>query len=666
MNHRGLGDTKILPLRPTDYDALERSYISKAVADAANLFRVESLEGRALMGRSDQKDYSGIGFPYYLPESNYAHLCRLRLDYPHEQKNGHTVRYLAHYDSRMRLYFPRCTKAHLDDLNLPLIITEGEKKCLGLWRWVTEGTIAYLPIGLAGVWGWTGTIGNINDAHGARIQQKGPLGDWNHLQWLHRKVFLLFDTNIHTNALVAAARRGLARELSSRGAEVYLVDLPEAPSVNGCDDYLYHFGAKALEQLLSQALRYDWRKDLIVTDKGKTQAVLTNAVIALREAPEWNGVLSFDEFALRNRAVKPTPWNHIGDWDDQQDRLLTVWLQKHGIMINPKQAGDAADTAAQDHPVHPVREYLDALEWDHIPRIDHWLTTYLKAENSASDDSKSDADDSPDYLETVGAKWLISAVARIYSPGVKADHMLILEGEQGTLKSTAFKTLGEPWFADDIPDLGNKDSKEYLAGRWIIEVAELDAMTHPELSRVKAFLSCASDHFRPPYGRRTIDVPRQCVFAGTVNHNQYLSDETGGRRFWPVKTGAIDIPALKKDRDQLWAEAVYRYREHEKWWLESAQLNKKAAEEQNERYQHDPWEDKIADWIAKWTQCPDYEGHITTHQILTIVLDKPIGTLTRWDQIRVGAILRRLKWVTRGKERPRRYYLPPPPPETKP
>lgn len=150
-------------------------------------------------------------------------------------------------------------------------------------------------------------------------------------------------------------------------------------------------------------------------------------------------------------------------------------------------------------------------------------------------------------------------MARIYRPGTKVDNCLILDGGQGTLKSTALRTLAEPWFTDELGDLGSKDAALQLRGAWIIELSELDAMQRMEASRIKAFISRSNDRYRPPYGRHVVDMPRECILAGTVNHQTYLRDETGGRLFWPVRTGRIDIADLKRDRDQLWAGARARY-----------------------------------------------------------------------------------------------------------
>jgi len=185
-------------------------------------------------------------------------------------------------------------------------------------------------------------------------------------------------------------------------------------------------------------------------------------------------------------------------------------------------------------------------------------------------------------------------------------------------------------------------------GAWIIELSELASMSRArtEYSHVKAFISRRTDRFRPPYGRRLIESPRQCVFVGTVNDSEYLQDETGGRRFWPVVCGQINLETLRRDRDQLWAEAVVRYRQGEHWWLETEELNKAAEHAQDERYLTDPWEPKIEEWLDGTSR-----EKVTTADALTGPLDKPAGQWTRWDETRVGKILRRLRWECR---RPRR------------
>ena len=197
----------------------------------------------------------------------------------------------------------------------------------------------------------------------------------------------------------------------------------------------------------------------------------------------------------------------------------------------------------------------------------------------------------------VGKRWLISATARIFQPGCKADCVLILEGAQGIKKSSALKALSEPWFTDRLSDLGSKDAAMETRGVWVIEIAELDTMSRAEVGTIKAFIS----RTRPvpaALRQRLVDLPRQCVFAGSVNpEGGYLKDATGGRRFWPIRCGTIDLEALACDRDQLWAEAVARYRAGEPWWLETRNPTELAEEEQLDRYQGDAWDDPIRDYL---------------------------------------------------------------------
>jgi predicted P-loop ATPase len=444
-------------------------------------------------------------------------------------------------------------------------------------------------------------------------------------------VTILFDANTATNSLVSAARRELARELTHRGAKAWLADLPPVSGVNGVDDFLGLFGLEKTLEVLQSARRFEWRDDLIRTDRGKILPVLANALTGLRGASEWCGVLAYDEFYLCVATTRGTPWGRVGKWAEQDDRLLADWFQHHGIRVSDLEAGKAAETVARDRSYHPVREYLDSLKWDNQGRLDDWLTTYLGVKRS-------------NLTQAFAAKWLISGAARVYRPGCKADHCLIVEGPQGSFKSSAFRVLGEPWFTDDIADLGSKDAALATIGAWIIELPELDAMTRPELARVKAFMSRSTDRFRPPYGRRLIESPRQCVFVGTVNHSEYLRDETGGRRFWPVMCGRIDLDGLRRDRDQLWAEAVARYRLGEHWWLETSRLNTAAAGEQDARYMADAWEPVIAKWLRDRAIDITRPAEVTTADVLDQALSKPRGTWTRGDEVRIGVILRRLGW----------------------
>jgi predicted P-loop ATPase len=195
------------------------------------------------------------------------------------------------------------------------------------------------------------------------------------------------------------------------------------------------------------------------------------------------------------------------------------------------------------------------------------------------------------------AGLLIAAVARIYEPGCKVDTVPIFEGVQGARKSTAVKALFDPWFSDELADLGSKDAAMQTRGVWGIEVSELDAMSRMEVSRIKSFITRTTDRFRPPYGSRIIESPRSCVFWGTTNSEGYLKDETGGRRFWPIKVGRINVDLLQQMRDQLWAEAVVLYGARVPWWLTKKEAQADAERHQRDRYVGDPWDKAIAEYV---------------------------------------------------------------------
>jgi putative DNA primase/helicase len=264
------------------------------------------------------------------------------------------------------------------------------------------------------------------------------------------------------------------------------------------------------------------------------------------------------------------------------------------------------------------------------------------------------------YVQAVGRKALLQAVVRIMEPGCKADQVLILEGPQGAGKSSAVAGLSpDPaWFCDEIADLGSKDAAQDLAGKWIVEMPELSAMKRSEVERNKAFMSRRVDHYRPSYGRRSQDFPRQCVFFGTTNADAYLSDETGNRRFWGVKVGKIALERLRRERDQLWAEAVAAYRAGEKWWLD-ADTEGVAAAAQAERRVVDVWENALLEWAGRQAL------PFTLSDALANAVRVPIEKQDRAAQMRAGAVFKargwerfrrrdgtELRWFYRRQERP--------------
>jgi predicted P-loop ATPase len=248
--------------------------------------------------------------------------------------------------------------------------------------------------------------------------------------------------------------------------------------------------------------------------------------------------------------------------------------------------------------------------------------------------------------------FLIAMVARIFDPGCKVDYMLILEGEQGAGKSRACRVLGGDWFSDSLPDLHDKDAAQHVRGKWLIELAELAAIGRAEAEALKAFISRPVERYRPAYGRKEVIEPRQSVFVGTTNRSVYLRDETGARRFWPVKVGAIDIQALAHDRDQLFAEAVVAYRSDEKWWPDTDFESGRIKPEQEARYEADPWEEAIASYIAGRSRVQVTD---IAREALHIESISKIGTS---EQRRIASVLTSRGWAP-NKDWRGRFYSPP-------
>lgn len=381
----------------------------------------------------------------------------------------------------------------------------------------------------------------------------------------------------------------------------------------------------------------DWTLAMILAESGEPKPILENCAKAFEIAPEWKDVLALDEFAQRIVMQRPPPWNKLNGhwqssvWGDAEDVAATRWLQQCGVHAQVAIVHDAITSVAHERVFHPVRDYLEKLVWDGVPRLDSWLAVYFGSNDSM-------------YERGIGPRWMISAVARIYKPGCKADHILITEGAQGMKKSTGFDVLFSPWFTDEIPDLGSKDAAIQVAGVWCIEMGELDALRRAEQSRLKAFLARRIDRYRPPWGRHANDFPRQCIFAGTVNPTGgYLDDPTGGRRFWPVSCIRVDIEALWRDRDQLWAESVHRFNLGERWHIEpehDADLLTLAKDMQANRQHDEPWSSLIVNHINDQVV---YKKDVSVQDILA-----GIGVpKDRWDQrsyARVGNFLQKNGW----------------------
>jgi predicted P-loop ATPase len=338
-----------------------------------------------------------------------------------------------------------------------------------------------------------------------------------------------------------------------------------------------------------------WKaKAILNADRTAMVSNLFNAHLALTKAPEVQGLLGFNQMLRAHVLLKPVPRSghdvgrfRPGPVADHDIFAIVRWLQSAGLTrISTATAAEAVHDVALSNPFHPLRRELEATAWDRKPRVETWLTYYLGCENT-------------EYVRAIGKMFLISMVGRIFEPGCQCDYMVILEGDQGLLKTSLCRALAGPdYFSDAMPDaVESKDAAQHLRGRWLIEFAELHQFGKSAIDAIKKFLTRRTDQYRPPYARNEVVEDRQTVFIGTTNRPVYLKDETGGRRFWPVKVIKIDLDAFRHDRAQLLAEAVYLYKNGEHWWPTPEFERRYMQPEQEERFDVDPWEALIADHL---------------------------------------------------------------------
>lgn len=308
----------------------------------------------------------------------------------------------------------------------------------------------------------------------------------------------------------------------------------------------------------------EWVKTLKVSDKtGTIAATIENALIIMRNDPSLKGNYYYDAFRERPIVCGDLPWQDFDArttdcWVDSDDAGLRLHLEKFYKIESAIKIRDAVELAMLEHKRHPVKEYLTELKWDGVKRAETLFIDYLGAEDSV-------------YTKEVTRKALIGAVARIFEPGCKHDHVLVLVGPQGCRKSTTLAKLGRQWFSDSLYTMSGKEAYEQLQGHWIIEMGEMAATKKADLEQIKQFVSKQTDSYRAAYARRTEEHPRQCAFFGTTNDDEFLRDSTGGRRFWPVtvtNAGKQKADSLDSETvDQIWAEIVTRYYAGEQWHL---------------------------------------------------------------------------------------------------
>lgn len=319
----------------------------------------------------------------------------------------------------------------------------------------------------------------------------------------------------------------------------------------------------------------EWKAELEYTKSGKLLCNISNIILILENDPALAGHIVHDLFTGMDSAKDGLPWNkNANQWTDTDDANLRVWLEKHYDITGKEKIADALTAVLTRHSYHPIRDYLNGLTWDGVPRLDKIIIDYMGAEDS-------------ELNRAMSRKHFVAAVARVFNPGCKYDYCLIMSGAEGIGKSTLLRVMGGKWFNDSITTLEGKEGMEQLRRAWVVELGELSSIKRSDVEQVKAHLSKQVDIYRAAYARRVLEHPRQCVFCGTTNEALFLKGDTGNRRFWVIPVVAELrkyrdwSEAIRRDRDQLWAEAVHYYKQGEPLYL-SEELEAQAKQRQQD------------------------------------------------------------------------------------
>lgn len=373
-------------------------------------------------------------------------------------------------------------------------------------------------------------------------------------------------------------------------------------------------------------------------ENGKLQKTLNNVFnfFIIGDSP-LPGTIGYDEFNGQVRVLKRLPWHETPlpvaglEWKDEDSVQLRLWLSREKQFdVQLKVIDEAVLVAAQQNILHPVKDYLRGLRWDGVPRLESWLIDAAGAADNR-------------FVREASKKFLLQAVSRIYHPGSKADHIIVLEGEQGVGKSTIVEILGGIWYADIIIDPHSRDTVDAMRGKWFLEFSEMVAPTRQDANAMKAFITRRIDRVRLAYGRRSVDLPRQCVFIGTINPDatqEYLTDDTGGRRWWPIRVGKVNFGALQKMRDQIFAEAVDLVMKGEATHIIDHEILEIARAEQRARQTTDPWLGVIQESLGDKKY-----GFITTKDIWVFTLKGSESNLSVVHQRRIASCLKELGFV---------------------
>jgi putative DNA primase/helicase len=362
-----------------------------------------------------------------------------------------------------------------------------------------------------------------------------------------------------------------------------------------------------------------------------------NAALPFRYHPDLKGLLRLNNLTKKMEITRAAPWgDKPGEWKDSNTTRMCQWFNLMGLHFGSEMMSAAAECVAEEWSFNPIVDYLTSLIWDGTPRVENWLRTYAGADDTL-------------YSREVGKRWLIGAVARGMRPGTQVDTMLVLEGREGTSKTSLLRTLGERYFTPLRGSIGASDGRTALqaATHWIIEFGELAAITKSDWETLKDFLTTTEETMRLAYRRNPERLFRSCVFAGTVNETDggWLPPDGDHRRFWPVLTRVCDIPGLARDRDQLWAEARMMWEEGQHWWIKPSEslLVEAVSKQRDSRRFRDEWMENVLDYVNQPKMAHDDVLPLWKIAMFGVNIGKE--KLDKTTQMRLSKIMTALGWT---------------------
>ena len=607
-------------LSPEHQQQLQDSAISPEVIAARGYASSTSMAALRRLGFSQAQQRHGLLIPVYTVWGSLAfHVLR-----PNEPRipYGKTrpAKYEFPHGLHMCLDVPNLpwVRQALKNPTIPLWVTEGSKKADSL---ASKGVCA---VSVIGVWNFRGT----NDDGG-----KALLGDFEPIAFNDRLLYLVYDSDVMVKPEVHGALERLSAPLKNRGALLRYVYLPsDTGDKVGIDDFFA--SGKTVQDAIDLAgttlkqpqkgMSEHWKARLLLTEKGGIRPAISNYCEILEHHPAWQGRLTFDTFrhepCLDLDPFKPETPTQVARWlGTELGMAITQRTPLAQAMI------EVAVKASRD----PLHDLLDALPpWDGTPRIHRWLSTYFGAQHDL-------------YTSWAGLAFLSGLLHRARIPGSIMRLCLILEGLEGTKKSQAVQVLGAPFASTMGASLEGKESHMRLKGVWVMELEELEALSRSEETRIKAFLATTTDTYIPKYEGSPAAYPRRTVFIGTTNERDYLKGQHGNTRYLPMRTGAIDVEGLFRDREQLLAEGLCYLDEHPTWWDVPPSVEPLLVEHRARRKKVPVYLEPIKAWLARQPTEPDT---LTMKEVMEGALG--IFDLGHWPRIQqqVGEALRALDW----------------------